>query len=251
MKSGIFYFSSTGNSLDISNNLSNFIESDIFFIPKTKVQVLEQYERIIIVTPIYSFGLPIPVKNFIDNIKSYTDKQYFCILHYGGFSGNAEFFTQEFFKSKGIPLKAIYKMKMPVNFTIVANTPQFLINKTLKKEKVRVEKIAQNILLGKNKVVRKNLFSFLDNAHVKNSKAWSELAQGFIISDTCVSCGYCTTICTQKNIELHDSKPSFGHNCVACLACYQRCPNSAINYGEKTLGKPRYKNPNVDFNTMN
>lgn len=250
MTTGIFYFSSTGNGLDISNNLLEFIKGDIYFIPTTEIEVLEKYERIIIVTPIYSFGLPIPVKKFIEEIKQNNDKQYFCILNYGGFSGNASFFTQEFFKLNGISVQAIYKMKMPENFTIVANIPTFFIKNTLKKEKKRVKKIAQSILLDKTKVQRKNVFSFLDKVHLKNSEAWKELSQGFEISDECIKCGHCIEVCTQNNIQMENDKPIFNHNCIACLACYQHCPKSAINYGKKTVGKPRYLNPNVDFGKM-
>ncbi len=250
MKTGIFYFSSTGNGLDISNNLSQFIKSDIYFIPTTEIEILENYERIVIVTPIYSFGLPIPTKKFIEKIKKYTSKQYFCILHYGGFSGNAAYFAQKMFLSNNLPIKAVYKMKMPENFTIVANVPPFFIKSTLKKEKKRVERIAQNIILGKSKIIRKNLFSFLDKVHLKNSEAWKELAQGFEISDECIKCGHCIEVCTQKNIQMQNDKPIFSHNCIACLACYQHCPKSAINYGKKTVGKPRYQNPNVNFDKM-
>ena len=250
MTTGIFYYSSTGNSLDVANNLSKHIDSTIYFIPSVNVRVLEQYERIILVTPIYSFGLPTPVKKFIEEINCYVDKQYFCILHYGGFSGNAMYFTQNFFQSNELPLQAIYKMKMPENFTTVTTVPAFYIKHTLKKEKGSVDKIAKSILLNQRKVVRKNIFSFLDKIHWKNAESWSGLAQNYTVTDDCISCGYCSKICTQKNIEVNNGKPVFGNNCIACLGCYHRCPKTAINYGDKTIGRERYQNPNVDFSMM-
>ncbi len=250
MDTAILYFSSTGNGLDISNNLLKFIKCDLYFIPSTDINILEKYKRIIIVAPVYSFGLPIPVKKFIEKLKKYNDKKYFCILHYGGFCSNAAFFTQEFFKDNGISVQAIYKMKMPENFTIVATPPAFFIKNTLKKEEKKVKKIAQSILIDKTKIQRKNLFSFLDKVHLKNSEAWKEFAQGFQISDECSKCGHCIEVCTQNNIQMQNCKPVFNHDCIACLACYHHCPKSAINYGKKTLGKPRYQNPNVDFLKM-
>ncbi len=250
MNTGIFYFSSTGNGLDVSNNLAEIIKSDVYFIPTTDVRVLEKYERIIIVTPVYSLGLPIPVKKFIKAIKEYSDKQYYCVLNYGGFSGNAAHFTQKLFQINNLPIQAIYKVKMPENFTIVSNVPDFVVNNILKKEKKRVEKVAKKILSGKRKVEQQTLFAFLDKSHLKNSEEWKNFAQNYEISDDCVKCSSCIEMCSQKNIKMESEKPSFGYECVACLACYHRCPKSAINYGDRTIGKQRYQNPNVDVSNI-
>ena len=44
---------------------------------------------------------------------------------------------------------------------------------------------------------------------------------------------------------MEDGKITFGDKCVACLGCYHRCPQKAIEYkGRKK--KFRYINPNID-----
>lgn len=34
------------------------------------------------------------------------------------------------------------------------------------------------------------------------------------------------------------------------MACIQYCPNEAIEYGKKTIGRKRYKNPNISLKEM-
>lgn len=250
MKTAILYFSATGNSFDICQKLLAIIPSDIFFIPNTNIQTLEQYERIIIVSPIYAFGLPIPTEQFIEKMKAFKDKEYFVILNYGGFAANALYYTQNLFDKNNIPLQNVYKMKMPENFTIVATVPKFLINRALKKSQKAIENIANSINSNAQKKCHKNIFSFLDDVHNKATAHWGKFAGGFSISNSCDGCGYCVEICSANNIVLENKKPIFAENCVACLACYQRCPNKAINCGKRTVGKPRYMNPNVDFSKM-
>ena len=252
-KTAICYFSGTGNSFDIANKLTNTIGGDLFFLPHTQIDDLVNYSRIIIISPIYSFGLPIPIKTFIaslNNLDNLSGKNFYVVLHYGGFSANAAHYTKMFFESHGLSASGIYKMKMPENYTIVSTVPQFYIKKLLKKSAKRIDYIAQSIKNGVNKKPRKNLFSFCDKIHEKNAVKWPNLPQGFLVTDECTVCGYCESICPSKNISVLSTKPEFLGKCVACLACYHRCPKQAINYGTKTIGRKRYQNPNVDFSEM-
>ncbi|MCL2362220.1 MAG: hypothetical protein FWC73_10460 [Defluviitaleaceae bacterium] len=46
-------------------------------------------------------------------------------------------------------------------------------------------------------------------------------------------------------MEVYNGKPSWNSNCEHCVACIQLCPNQAIEYGNKTKQRKRYKNPRV------
>ncbi|MGN0984081.1 MAG: flavodoxin domain-containing protein [Gemmiger sp.] len=43
-----------------------------------------------------------------------------------------------------------------------------------------------------------------------------------------------------NNITIQNGKPVWGGDCTHCMACICRCPTEAIEYGKKSLGKPRY-----------
>jgi len=87
MKTAICYFSGTGNGFDLALRLNeSIINSTVFNIPNINVNSLHEYEKIIIVSPIYCFGIPIAIKTFLQKLSNYKNKTFYGILHYGGFN---------------------------------------------------------------------------------------------------------------------------------------------------------------------
>jgi len=44
---------------------------------------------------------------------------------------------------------------------------------------------------------------------------------------------------------LENGKPEWQRHCEHCVACISWCPEKAINYGNKTQDRRRYRNPLV------
>ena len=65
-------------------------------------------------------------------------------------------------------------------------------------------------------------------------------ATAFQTDDTCIGCGQCVKNCPMNNIALENGKPIWGNQCTHCMACICYCPTEAIEYGKKSIGKPRY-----------
>ena len=65
-------------------------------------------------------------------------------------------------------------------------------------------------------------------------------ANAFQASNACIGCGQCTQKCPTNNIQLKSGKPVWDKNCTHCMACICYCPVEAIEYGKKSVGKPRY-----------
>ena len=68
-------------------------------------------------------------------------------------------------------------------------------------------------------------------------------AKQFTVNEKCTGCGLCAKLCPTCAITLHDGHPVWEDNCTHCMACITRCPAEAIEYGKKSLGKPRYRCP--------
>lgn len=247
MKTAICYFTGTGNSLDISDKLAQLLDAQVFSIPKTTTDMLQGYERLVVVTPIYSFGIAQPTRMFIEGLKGCSEiKECYGIIHYAGFPANSAQNMHKVFIDSSLPINNVYKMQMPLNFTLFFTPTDGFINGSLKKTQKAVNRIADEIKSSTIKNIKPNMFAFLDEVNQSNIPKLSGLAKEFIITDDCVSCGKCTNICPVGNItKAEDEKPSFGDSCVACLGCFHRCPKGAINYGNRTIGKKRYCNPNI------
>jgi ferredoxin len=70
----------------------------------------------------------------------------------------------------------------------------------------------------------------------------------FAVTSACIACGRCAVICPSGAIKMQAEKPVWElKQCIHCLACINRCPVAAIEYGRETRNKGRYVNPNVVF----
>ena len=62
----------------------------------------------------------------------------------------------------------------------------------------------------------------------------------FVKADDFVADDKCEKICPLNNIIMENRKPVWGKDCTHCMACICHCPMEAIEYGKKSVGKPRY-----------
>lgn len=244
---GIFYFSGTGNSLWLAKQLKERLSGEIRYIPDFDGDI-KAYDKLIIVSPIYSFGLPIPVFDFIRSIK--TDAPLWIVLNYGGASGSAAKFAYNHAKLSGLNIKNVYTMKMPENFTSVFSTPLLVPynNGLLKKAPKKIAKIIASIGKGEEKTFPPDKPE-KHKLYNENKSNWGKMGERYSVSDACKACGRCVEKCPAGNISLVDGKITFGDKCIVCLACYHRCPNNAVLYNNKPNKMP-YSNPNVPENEI-
>ena len=237
---GILYFSSTGNNLYIAKKIKEVLGGEIKYIPKYHGDGLE-YSAIFIVTPIYSFGLPVPVFELLSKLNKKTG--IFVIQSYGGMICGADSLFYKYATECGLNVKSIYTIKMPENFTLVMSPPEFYKKAILKSADKRIGKIIE--------AFRKNEFYIPKNGHtkeetyLKNKSNWHLIGEAFSVTDKCVKCQKCVSICPVGNIKMNDGNIEFGNKCIACLGCFHRCPQSAIIYKNKD-NKKRYINPNIN-----
>lgn len=52
--------------------------------------------------------------------------------------------------------------------------------------------------------------------------------KGYLISDECIGCGTCQTVCPQQAIEEGSPYSIHQNNCLHCGSCFEHCPVSAI-----------------------
>ena len=80
------------------------------------------------------------------------------------------------------------------------------------------------------------------NTLYKNIEA---LDDAFAVTDGCTSCGLCERICPVKNVRLENGIPEWLHHCEHCVACISWCPAQAIEYGDRTQSRRRYRNSQI------
>lgn len=234
---GIFYFSSTGNSLYIAKEIQKSFGGDLIYIPQYFGNG-EEYDKIVVVSPVYSWGLPTFVYDLLPNLNKTSVVD--IVLNYGGMLGGADYFTYEYAKSFGLNLHGVHVVQMPENFTLTFSTPGFYLRSQIKGIPKRVNALLD--ALHKEEPVVPKKKKTKSATYLKNKENWHLLAKDFSITDACILCQKCVKLCPTSNITVSDGKIVFGDNCVACIGCYQRCPQKAIRYKNKKK-TDRYLNP--------
>lgn len=241
----ILYFSSTGNSLHIALKLQSELGGKVLYIPNYSGDGSE-FEKIIIVTPIYSFGMPTHVLALLERLNKTTE--IIVVQNYGGMVGGANYLFYDYAKNKfGLNIVSMYLIKMPENFTLTFTVPKFYLNSVLKHSNKNIDKVITSIK-NKNYSLPKPTKT-KEQTYLKNKDNWHLIGEDFCTNKNCTKCLKCVELCPAKNISFNGEQIVFGNSCVACLGCYHRCPNKAIVYKNKNK-KFRYVNPNVSDNDI-
>ena len=250
MSAIIYYFSATGNSLMIARQIAKglggcSIRSMTEEPPDEPVGGKDN--PVGFVFPVYYVGLPRRVRHFAKKLKLLQGTYCFAFINYGGAGMNTLGMLDDILKEKGSGLSYAAGAKMPGNY--IVNYPAFaqdVVQKLIKDAMEKSDEAAEAIAGGKRQPVKRSarLFSRIANQSFlyKGIPEWDEK---FIVTEKCNGCGQCAKVCLAGNIKMADNHPMWQHHCERCLACIQWCPCEAIEYGKKTAGRRRYRNPNI------
>ncbi|MCD7799601.1 MAG: EFR1 family ferrodoxin [Ruminococcus sp.] len=244
--SRIYCFSSTGNSLYVANRIAKQINASV--ISMTKKNVSCNDDVIGIVCPVYFWGLPITVDNFIDTLNITNSSAYiFLILTFGSIFIGADGIVNNKLKSKGLKLSYYQKIRCVENYL-----PAFKVNDTSfnwQSIDDKIDTIIKDIQLkNKNNIGYSTFMNSIARSMfpAKNPNC----DKNFIISNECIHCGLCSKVCPRDNIIVTKDTVSFKGDCEHCLGCIHICPKNAIDYKKFTQGKRRYKNSHIKVDDL-
>ncbi|MBN2482622.1 MAG: EFR1 family ferrodoxin [Candidatus Omnitrophica bacterium] len=211
-------------------------------------------ECIGIIYPVYMFGMPLIVSRFIKKMKGGEDKYIFAIATCGGMAANALGQTYRECKRSGIKLSAGFIIPMPGNYTpLYEAIPADKQNALFEKEKKKIKNIVGIIRRKQSHPIEHNsrLTNWLFSGIYKLGSSQIRSAdKNFWADEQCNSCGICVKVCPVRNIELISGKPKWLNRCEQCFACLQWCPQEAIQYKKSTIGRKRYRHPEVALDDL-
>ena len=223
----VFYFSSTGNSLYAAKRIAEAFSGGLSYIPKYGGEPVAA-DRVVIVSPEYAMGLPIPTVDFLKRLR--TDAPVYIVLTYGGAVMGADRAAYDEAGDAGLDVKAVFTLKMVENFTVFFTVPKGYIKRTMKKAPARLDRIIEQIRANAEFEPKRAKGGRRDSEKMRES--WRKMGGKLWASDACVKCGKCVSLCPVGNIEMADDRAVFLDRCVACLGCYHRCPKKAIKFAK-------------------
>ena len=254
----IFYFSGTGNSRWVVEKLaarlndSSLYNIETLLTPATSPVLPDRTEGEMVgfVFPVYAWGLPRIVEEFLRNgLPSLFEKRVgkcpyvWTVMTCGDDMGYTDRLLRKALAKAGLSLNAAFSVQMPntyvclPGFTIddealaarkVAATeeiiPTIAADITARREVTRV--VRGGAAWVKTNVLRPLFNTFL----VKDNP--------FRTSEACTACGLCARSCPLRDIAMKDERPQWGQtSCTGCLRCFHKCPQRAIDWGKYTKGK--------------
>ncbi|MGB5823803.1 MAG: EFR1 family ferrodoxin [Proteocatella sp.] len=239
----IYYFSGTGNSKWVAEEIAKQTGDEAVSIPdviKTNKEpiVIKGGQSLGLVFPVHAWAPSKLVMDFIKNIVVEKGAFCFAVCTCGDEAG----LTMKKLSLK-FPLNSAYSIVMPNSYIIGYDVDsKDVSSKKLENAKNKISQICEQIVqrknvwdvkVGKMAFLKSNLAAYAFNRFGKDAKSFS-------VENTCTSCGICAKVCPTENIKLKEGHPVWSDNCLMCLACINRCPVKAIQYGKSTQEKGRY-----------
>lgn len=243
----VLYFSGTGNSRYVAQRIAVALGDELLsmndHIKEGEPSPVASDERLVIVTPTYAWRIPRIVRDWLLKTDFPNAKQAWFVMTCGSEIGNAAQYNRALCQEKQLTYMGTAQIIMPENYIAMFNAPQAEeARQIVARAEPDIDRVISAIKTGqKFALPRNNLYDrFMSGPVNPIFYSFFVKANAFTAGDACTGCGQCARLCPMNNITIQNGKPAWGSDCTHCMACICYCPTEAIEYGKKSLGKPRY-----------
>ena len=243
----VLYFTGTGNSRHIAERIAHALNDTLISlndrIKSGDITPLAVNGRLVLVMPTYAWRIPRIVRDHLLRTELRGARETWFVMDCGGEIGDADKYIRQLCSRKSFDYMGVKQIVMPENYVAMFGVPN-------DEQAARIIEKAQPDITDASETIKAEK-KFAQPRRNAYDKLMSDIvnpvfykffvkADAFTANDKCIGCGKCAKMCPLNNIELKNSKPVWGKNCTHCMACICLCPTKAIEYGKKSVGKPRY-----------
>ncbi len=244
----VVYFSGTGNSrycaAMFADRLGDALLDSAGYIRHGIAADLVSGKPWVFVAPTYAWRIPRAFEAFIRTGCFHGAGEAYFVMTCGSEIGDPGPRLKALCKAAGLAYRGVLQVVMPENYIAMFDVPDVDAAR-------RITAAARPSLEAGITAVREGVpfpapaRTFLDR--VKTGPVnplfyiFCVKTKPFYAKDACTGCGACEELCPLGNITLAAGKPRWGNACTHCMRCICGCPEAAVEYGKKSLGKPRYR----------
>ncbi|HNX21779.1 MAG TPA: EFR1 family ferrodoxin [Bacteroidales bacterium] len=246
----IFYFSGTGNSLNVAKWMSSVASNknlecnifDISFFDKKSIKEISADSLIVFISPVHGFNYPPVMLNFIARFPKGKNKVILMNTRAGmligkynlpGLSGATFLWSSLILKIKGYSIIGTKPVDLPSNWmSLHPSLNEKAIKKLHERHKAKVFDFGEKIFSGKKSFVP--LYELIIDLIIAPISIGYYLvgrflfAKTFYTSSDCNDCDLCITKCPVKAIIKIDNRPFWTFKCESCMRCMSNCPKRSI-----------------------
>ncbi len=255
----IYWFSGTGNSLAVARDIARGVGgANLVPIAAHRERPVKVDGTVGIVCPVYFYGLPLVVRDFLRQLDAGQADYVFVALTSGGFPGNAPAQARTLLRRAGRAPDAIFSVPAPGNYIAMYDVPSGdARQRSVSEAQAAVQQAAASARSRARVSVRPPLAARATNAlFAATFGRWFAATcrrqdRKFEVTDACTKCGACIRACPVANIEPVDGHPRWCGRCEQCFACIHWCPVAAIQIrGRATAKRGRYHHPGVTLDDI-
>lgn len=251
----IFYFTGTGNTRWVAQQLAEATGDELRYIPDELRQnalayTLKEGERLGFCFPTHGWQPPAIVRQFIHRATFVGASYVYAVTTCGDDMGHAMRILNKELRVKGLRTDSVFAVVMPesnVCFSFLhLDTPE-QERKKLAEARTTVAHICQAVRMrqeGIEELVKGPIpwtYTYVIgqyyNKHLITDKHF------WVDQKACIQCGLCARLCPVDDIQ--GLPPYWKHDgsCTNCLACYHHCPSHAIHWGKMKRGQYYFNKP--------
>ena len=250
----IFYFSGTGNTRWVAEQIAKAIGEELVFIPdmirdrRYKFTVKED-ERIGFCFPTHGWQPPRICRDFIRQLSLTSKTNTYCwaLTTCGDNTGEAMTILNKDLQTIDLQAETLFSVIMPESYVCLP----FMKTDPEDRERWKIENAEHqlhhiiSIVKDRKRGIEElekgstpRLYSYVIGAYFNKRMVHDK--KFTVDAEVCIKCGKCVKVCPVDNIK--GTPPVWIHNgkCTCCLACYHYCPVHAINYGSITRKRDQY-----------
>lgn len=243
----IFCFSGTGNSRYIAEKIAQDLQENVIDL-NAKIKAgdhapVQTGRDVILATPTYAWRIPRIASEWLAQTELRGAERIWFVMNCGSEIGNAAKYNTNLALQKKLQYMGTIQIVMPENYIAMFNAPQPQeARDIIERAKPQIADAIACLREGKAFAAPRNNLYDRAMSSLVNPVFYKVFvkANAFHASDACTGCGLCAGKCTMNNIHIVNAKPVWGKDCTHCMACICYCPSKAIEYGKKSVGKPRY-----------
>lgn len=246
----VLYFSATGNTEFIAKEIARQLGDDCINLLKRVKEndhsPLHSETPFIICAPVYVCEMPRFLAKYLKEQTFTGSQDVYFIFTSGGYCGISGVLAKSMFRKKKMNYLGHAEFRMPRNY--VASDAYPMLEFEQVKERIldshrKVDTVVSDIRAGR-KLKARHVFLFETIITVPFNPVWSKFkyqTKDFHTTGKCIGCGKCVKVCPLNNVSLKDGRPIWGNDCTHCMACIGNCPAEAIEYGNITQTKEKYR----------
>lgn len=262
MKTILYYYTSTGNSLAIARKIAEGL-GGAEILPMASFRsapIKPDAGRIGILFPVYAWGPPRTVEEFLSKLDLSAASYVFAIASCGGTSAGALAKVRKALRARGGKLNAGFALRSDLyggaqdgdKQAFVVRLVRSLSGRAPERERDALPAIVDTIRAGgrargadgapAGRVVAGMI-------HGMASGIFASADKSYRVAEACTGCGTCARVCPRGNVAMESGRPAWKHDCDACGACVIWCPSKAIAQGS-TVVAARGHRPGIELADM-